>query len=119
MRISGLYTFLVLLLLISCSNDDDVNEQALKNVVAIVKGQATCQTMDNGFVYEVELENTIITESNTSLKIIGITNLPEEMRTEGLKINMDIERAEFPDGACTANYSPEFFYQTIRTNIEP
>ena len=119
MRISALYPFLVLVIFISCSNDDDANEQALINVVAIVKGQASCQTMNNGFVYEVELENAISTEFNTSLKIIGITNLPEEMHIEGLKINMDVKRAEFPDGVCTANYSSEFFYRTIKTHIEP
>lgn len=118
MRISALLPILVILVSISCSNDDDGNELVLKHVVGIVKGHASCQTLDNGLVQQLELESPISTESNRSLKTIGITNLPEEMKMAGLKINMDIKRA-VPEGPCAMIYSPEFFYQAVRAEITP
>lgn len=104
-----------ILIIHGCSGSDDGPQRLIFNDLrAVVVGSISCQTSENGFVYEVELEEEISVGENKMLKRIGITNLPEGMKTENTRISIDVRQAEFPDGVCTANFSPDFFFEATK-----
>lgn len=108
-------------LVIACSSDNiDADEVLIfENLEATVNGPISCQTMENSFVQEIEFDEPTSFGSGANLKSIGITNLPENMRAEGLRILISVRQTEFPDGACVALFSPEYFFENTEVSSNP
>ena len=75
--------------------------------------------MNDGFVFEIELDEPINVSAQTSLKSIGITNLPENLKMEGTKILISVRPAEFPNGTCVTTFSPEYFFENTKASLTP
>ncbi|PIF00571.1 MAG: hypothetical protein CR994_05760 [Maribacter sp.] len=117
----ALLVFMISISISSCSSDDDNTNKSkiIENLSATVKGQISCQTISNGFVYEIELDEAIEVSGGSMLKSIGITNLPENLKSNGTRIRISIRQTEFPDGLCATIYSPEYFFENTRVSSTP
>ncbi|MGB6152029.1 MAG: hypothetical protein WBG48_08560 [Pricia sp.] len=102
--------FFLIIMNISCSNDDNENsDNTITEVVGIVDVPASCNTNNGNQAYQI-----IINESSDN-NVIVTANLPEEFQEENLEIQFDMITSSEDLTMCTTNYLPQQFKKI--TNI--
>lgn len=112
-------SIILLLMFVSCFNDDDQTRFTLNGVEGMVQQPIFCYT-EQGPVFKIALKESIGVRGGEDLRYIGAVNLKEDMQTTGVEIIFDIEQATIEDiqGPCATLYDLHFFFRVTNVKIK-
>lgn len=99
-------------LFFSCNSDDDEVRNSLSNIEGTVQGTVSCNTEGRGPAYAIVPDNFELSSG-----FIITATLPEEFKQEGQRIKFDMVASSRYITICTANFSPEQFYEVFNVQI--
>lgn len=97
--------------ILSCTNDSE-KENTFKSIEGTVQGTTSCTTEKEDLAYEI-----IPINSDIPVSFIITATLPEELKEEGLRIKFDMKPSSKYINYCTANFTPDHFYEVFNANI--
>lgn len=100
------------IIIFSCTSDESETEDTLTNIEGTVQGPTSCNTEKGELAYKIVPGNIELSVSS----IITAT-LPEEFKEEGLRIKFDMKPSGKYITSCTANFTPDQFYEVFNTTI--
>tara|TARA_R110000744_G_scaffold326979_1_gene432704 strand:+ start:5014 stop:5367 length:354 start_codon:yes stop_codon:yes gene_type:complete len=103
--------FLIQLLFISCSNDDD--SASSLEVQGVVLGSVSCNTENNGRAISIELSEPL----DSNVEMIIISNLTNEFKDEGNLLKLDIEQSQEGFTNCVAVFSSDIMYRASNIKL--
>ena len=98
--------------LYSCSDDDDERNMVLLSQKGTVLGPTSCNTESNGNAFMIDVDNFNPLGSDAGDFIITAT-LSDEFKSNGLRIEFDMENSREGITICTTDFFPEQFYKVI------